>query len=227
MKYKYILCDADDTLLDFAAAERQAFSDATEVFGIRDSDELYARYHDINDSHWKKLELGLTTRERLKVERFSELFSETGILPTAKAEAFSSCYLDMISKQDKLLPNVEETLSSLYGKYKIYIVTNGTAQVQHGRLDRSPLMKYVSGLFISEELGAAKPSHAFFDRVLAEVGDYDVSAYIVVGDSPSSDIKGAVNYGMDSCLIIGDREYGDFSQTYTVKNISQILDFLL
>lgn len=227
MKYKYILCDADDTLLDFAAAERQAFSDATAVFGIPDSDGLYARYHEINDSHWKKLELGLTTRERLKVERFSELFAETGILPVDVAEAFSACYLDMISKQDQLLPYAEDTLSELYGKYKIYIVTNGTAQAQHGRLDRSPIMKYVSGLFISEEIGAAKPSRAFFDRVLDEVGDTELSAYLVVGDSPTSDIKGAVDYGMDSCLVLGDREYEDFSQTYTVKNISKILDFLL
>ncbi len=226
MEYKYILCDADETLLDFAAAERQAFKESCTAFNVVYTDRIYDRYHDINDSHWKKLELGLTTRDRLKVERFGELFRETGLLPIDAAKEFSEFYLSNISHQSQLLPGVVETLSKLSEKYAIYIITNGTAQAQHGRLDNSPIMKYVKNLFISEEIGAAKPSGDFFRYVLNAVGDTELGSYLVIGDSPTSDIKGAVDFGIDSCLVTNGKEYTDYGQTYTIKYFSDITDIL-
>jgi len=226
MKYKYILCDADETLLDFSAAERQAFKETCTAFGVVDTDDIYARYHEINDSHWKLLERGLTTRERLKVERFEELFCETGLLHPDVAEEFSSIYLGNISHQSQLLPNAVETLALLCQKYDIYIITNGTAEAQHGRIDRSPIMEYVKTLFISEEIGAAKPSADFFKHVISDIGDPDLSCYLAVGDSPTSDIKGAVDFGIDSCLVTNGREYKDYGQTYTIKCFSDITDIL-
>ena len=226
MKYKYILCDADDTLLDFAAAERQAFKETCMAFDVCDSDDIYARYHEINDSHWKKLELGLTTRDRLLVERYIELFTETGLLPVSNAQEFSRIYLGNISHQRQLLPGVTETLEKLSFDYEIYIITNGTAQAQHGRLDGSPVMNHVKRHFISEEIGAAKPSADFFRFVIENIGDPDLGSYLVVGDSPTSDIKGALNFGLDSCLVTNGKEYKNYGQTYTIGCISEIFEIL-
>lgn len=226
MRYRYILCDADDTLLDFAAAEKQAFKESCTELGAVCTDEIYSRYHEINDTHWKKLELGLTTRERLKRERFEELFEETGILSPSLASDFAVTYIKNLSHQSQLFPGVLDILAKLSEKYSIYIITNGATVAQHGRLDNSPVMKYTKGLFISEEIGAAKPSKEFFDHVLNAVGDSDISAYIVVGDSPTSDIKGAVNCGMDSCFITNGKEYKDHGQTYTVEYFTDILSVL-
>ncbi|MBP3379043.1 MAG: YjjG family noncanonical pyrimidine nucleotidase [Clostridia bacterium] len=226
MKYKYILCDADETLLDFAAAERQAFKESCMAFDVTDTDEIYARYHEINDSYWKKLERGLTTRDRLKVERFEELFRETCLLPEETAKKFSDAYLDNISHQRQLLPNVVETLEKLSRKYDIFIITNGTAQAQHGRLDGSPVMDHVKKHYISEEIGASKPSADFFKFVVNDIGDKDLSSYLVVGDSPTSDIKGARDFGMDSCHVTNGKEYFDYGQTYTIKSFSDITDIL-
>ncbi len=226
MGYKYILCDADDTLLDFAAAERQAFKESCVEFGAIFTDEIYSRYHEINDSHWKKLELGMTTRDRLKRERFEELFRETGILPTGLADDFAVTYIENLSHQSQLFPGVLDILAKLCKKYSIYIITNGATVAQHGRLDSSPVMDYAKGLFISEEIGAAKPSKDYFDYVINAVGDTNMNNYIVVGDSPSSDIKGALNCGMDSCLITNGKEYKDHGQTYTLKYFTDILSVL-
>lgn len=226
MGYKHILCDADDTLLDFAAAERQAFKESCTAFGVDDTDGIYAKYHVINDRHWKMLELGQTTRERLKRERFVELFDETGILSPDCADDFAKCYIENLSHQGQLFDGVTETLSKLCEKYDIYIITNGATIAQHGRLDNSPVMKYAKGLFISEEIGAAKPSAEFFDHVFKTIGDTDKSNYIVVGDSPSSDIKGAVNYGLDSCFITNGKEYADHGQTYTIISFNDITTIL-
>lgn len=226
MKYKYILCDADETLLDFSAAERQAFKETCMAFDVCDTDDIYTRYHEINDSHWKKLELGLTTRERLIVERFEELFFETGLMPVDNAREFSKIFLGNISHQRQLLPNVVETLKILSKTYEIYIITNGTAVAQHGRLDGSPVMEYVKRHYISEEIGAAKPSADFFRYVIDDIGDTDLTSYLVVGDSPTSDIKGALAFGIDSCHITNGKEYINYGQTYTIKSFSDITDIL-
>lgn len=226
MGYKYILCDADDTLLDFAAAERQAFRESCTAFGTTDTDEIYTRYHVINDRHWKLLELGQTTRERLKRERFAELFEETGILSPDRATDFATTYIENLSHQGQLFDGVTDTLSALSEKYDIYIITNGATIAQHGRLDNSPVMKYSKGLFISEEIGAAKPSAAFFDYVLTAIGDHEKSRYVVVGDSPTSDIKGAVCYGLDSVFITNGKEYADHGQTYTINGFNDITQIL-
>lgn len=226
MAYKYILCDADDTLLDFAAAEKQAFKESCIGFDVVYTDVIYDAYHAINDSHWKKLELGLTTRDKLKRERFEELFDKTGILPASLASDFAAAYIANLSHQGQLFPGVLDALSYLSKKYSIFIITNGATVAQHGRLDSSPVMEYTSGLFISEEIGAAKPSAEFFDYVIRRIGDDVLSKYIVVGDSPTSDIKGAVQYGIDSCHVTNGKEYFDYGQTYTIKYFTDITDIL-
>ena len=53
-------------------------------------------------------------------------------------------------------------------------------------------------LFISQELGCRKPQKEFFDRVFEALAISDPRQAVVVGDSLSADIQGAVNAGMDS-----------------------------
>lgn len=226
MQYKYILCDADDTLLDFAEAERRAFKESLSEFGVTFTDEIYDRYHVINDNYWKLLELGQTTREKLKVARFATLFSETGILDESSAGDFAVAYVKNLSHHCVIFPGVLETLSKLCEKYDIYIITNGLSVSQHGRLDNSPIMNYAKGMYISEEIGHAKPSKEYFDYVLSAIGDTDLTKYIVVGDSPTSDIKGAVSYGLDSCFVTNCKEYADHGQTYTISSFNDITDIL-
>lgn len=226
MAYKYILCDADDTLLDFPAAETAAFRESLCEFGVKFTDEIYGRYHIINDNYWKMLERGETTREKLKIARFATLFAETGILPEDTAEAFANAYIKNLSHHCIFLPGALATLATISEKYDVYIITNGLSTTQHGRLDNSPMMEYVKGVYISEDIGFAKPSREYFDYVINHIGDSDLSNYIVVGDSPTSDIKGAVDYGLDSVFVRGNKEYRDYSQTYTINSFTEITDIL-
>lgn len=55
------------------------------------------------------------------------------------------------------MPGALELIQSLYGRYRLYIVTNGTARVQQGRIAMPGIEKYFDGIFISELIGADKP----------------------------------------------------------------------
>ena len=57
-KYKYLLFDADNTLLDFNASEKFALKKTLEDMGHQFSDEVHKNYHRINDELWKSLEKG-------------------------------------------------------------------------------------------------------------------------------------------------------------------------
>ena len=78
MAYRIALFDADNTLLDFTRAEHDALTACLRARGISTDEETVSLYSAINDGHWKRLELGLTTRDKLKVERFLDFFHAVG-----------------------------------------------------------------------------------------------------------------------------------------------------
>ena len=52
--YKYLLFDADNTLLDFDAAEKSALADTLKIFPVGFSEETHKRYHEIHKEERQK-----------------------------------------------------------------------------------------------------------------------------------------------------------------------------
>ena len=67
------------------------------------------------------------------------------------------------------------------------------------RLHRSAVAPYITDAFISEDAGASKPSRAYFDYVFAHIPGITRENCLLIGDSPSSDLRGANNYGIPCC----------------------------
>lgn len=230
-KYEYLLFDADNTLLDFTEAERRAFRFTCEKCGVEYSKELQEIYSEINLSLWKKLEVGAVTMEFLKLERF-RLFlvhcdggekEDT----TERATEMKNTYMDALSKQGCLIDGAEELCKNLSKTYKMYIVTNGIAKIQRSRLALSNLLPYFEGVFISEEIGYAKPSAGYFDHVLSVIGESDKSKYLVIGDSLTSDCDGAIAYGLDICRYNPKNSSNNGRElTYNIKELSELYDIL-
>ena len=90
------------------------------------------------------------------------------------------------------------------------------------------LAPYFDGIFISEMLGAAKPSAAYFDAVKAKIGENDPSCYLVIGDSLSSDIAGAEASGMDAVWITKDntRSEQGHPNVHILHDIRELPDYL-
>ena len=193
-----IFFDLDDTLLDFSRIEPIALKKALGEFGVAADGDMAKRYHDINISKWKALERGELKRCEVIVSRFEQLFDEYGIC--ADPSAVQKRFEWLVGEEYFFMPGAKELLLKLYGKYRIYIVTNGTGSVQHRRLEASGIDRLINGVFISEELGAEKPRRAFFDSVFVRIGKYDADRIIIVGDSLSSDIAGGINAGIHTCL---------------------------
>lgn len=217
-----VLFDLDDTLFDFHKAEKIALTKTLVHFGIDPTEETLALYSTINAAHWKRLELGEISREEVKVGRYRELFKTIGVeCDPVKATAY---YESMLAIGHYFMPGAPELLEELYGKYRLYIVSNGTAKVQEGRIGSSGIAKYMDGIFISQILGANKPDKQFFDICFAEIPDFSLNETVIIGDSLSSDIKGGINAGITTVWFNpkGIENDNDIKPDYTIKELSEV-----
>lgn len=217
-----LLFDLDDTLFDFHKAEKIALTKTLVHFGIDPTEETLALYSTINAAHWKRLELGEISREEVKVGRYRELFKTIGVeCDPVKATAY---YESMLAIGHYFMPGAPELLEELYRKYRLYIVSNGTAKVQEGRIGSSGIAKYMDGIFISQILGANKPDKQFFDICFAEIPDFSLSETVIIGDSLSSDIKGGINAGITTVWFNPKRIENDnnIKPDYTIKELSEV-----
>ena len=230
-KYDYLLFDLDNTLFDFTKAEYIAFKNTADHFGLEYSEELYSLYSEINDRQWKRLERGEITLDFLKIERFRLLLLELG--NTENEETYKMAtemrdkYMHELSRQTCLIENADEVCHALAKEYRMFVITNGISMIQRSRIALSTLGDCFEDIFISEELGATKPSEAYFDVVLDKIGSSDRSKYLVIGDSLTSDCDGAIRYGIDVCRYnpAGKSDEGRVL-TYSIKNLTELYSVL-
>ena len=223
---EFLFLDLDDTILDFHKAERLAISRTFRSFGLEPTDQVLERYHVINRQHWERLERGELTRDQVLTGRFQMLFEELGI--PAQPPAVAKGYEHNLGLGHYFLPGAKEALDALRGKYRLFLASNGTASVQHSRLTSAGLYPYFEKVFVSQALGANKPSRAFFDACAAQIPGFDPRKALMVGDSLTSDILGGINAGMKTCWVCPPEAQGrpDIVPDYRIESLSQLPELL-
>jgi len=196
---EFLLLDLDDTILDFHKAERIAISKTIRDFGVEPTEEILNLYHEINDWHWKQLELGNLTRAEVLQNRFQVLFEKLD--RQVDAPKCAKTYEINLSQGHWFLPGAEEAVDRLSKKYRLFLVSNGTASVQKGRMTSANLYRFFETVFVSQEIGHNKPSKAYFDACFARIPGFDREKAIIVGDSLSSDIRGGINAGIKTVWV--------------------------
>ncbi len=195
---KHIFLDLDDTLLDFRRAESEAIKRTFEKIGIEPCDDNIALYSRINRSCWEKLESGILTRDEVLHTRFDILFSVLGA--TGNAHDTQRIYEHELSLGAYYLDGAEALLEELYGKYHLYLATNGIIAVQSRRIADSGIAKYFDDIFVSEKIGYNKPDKRFFDLCFSRIDGFKNDEAVIVGDSLTSDIRGGINAGIRTVL---------------------------
>ena len=223
---KHVFLDLDDTLLDFHLAEHIAIKATFQAMGAPSDDATIERYSKINRSCWEKLERGEWTRREVLVGRFRLLYGELGV--NIDPEATQAMYEDKLCIGHYFLPGAEALLDELYGKYKLYITSNGTARVQDSRIESSGIAKYFDGIFISQRVGADKPSPVFFERVFSAIPDFSRDEAVIVGDSLTSDIQGGRDAGIRTVYYNPHSRPGreDIIPDYEIRSLDELVGLL-
>ena len=198
-RYTHLLLDADNTLFDFDRANRSAFQLVCQQCDIPDNEQTFKCYEAINSDLWAAFDRGECTKDFLVLERFRRFLDAIGL--QRDAALCNELHLAALGRSTLLLPHALEVCRELSGRAALYLVTNAVASVQRSRLSASAIAPYIAGAFISEEAGAAKPEKAYFDYVLARIPGITRENCLLVGDSLSSDIRGANNAGLPCCWL--------------------------
>lgn len=216
---KNIFFDLDDTLLDFHQAERVALSKTLLEIGVNPTDCMLARYSEINAAQWRLLEEGKLTRAEVKVGRYRILFQEMGI--SCSPEKATAIYERFLGVGHYFIDGAEQLLTELYGKYSLFLASNGTLSVQKSRIASAGIERFFDAVFISQEIGADKPTAAFFDACFAKIPHLKRSETLIIGDSLTSDIRGGKNAGIVTVWFnpLSKDNHTDIFPDYTVHHL--------
>ena len=227
-KIKTILWDFDNTLLSFDVAERAAILSTFKKMGLGECrDKMLKRYEKINRGYWHKIEDKAINKQLALVKRYEDFFIEYGIDPKL-AKEFNDRYAVALGDIIVYINNSFELVKSLNNKCRQYIVSNGAKNVQTLRMQKSGFDKIVEDAFISDIIGAEKPSIEFFNYVFDKIKITDKEEVLIVGDSLTSDIKGGNNAGIKTCWYNPKKKGipGGYLVDYNIQKLKDIIPII-
>lgn len=220
-----LLIDIDGTLLDFNKCARLSVIQGFRRHGLAYGEHVFETFVRINDGLWLEIEKGTLTRKRLHEIRWNTIFSELGI--DFDGVVFEKTFLEFLFDSHEHVDGADEILKYLSGKYTLCAASNGIHLQQINRLTKAGMIGYFKNLFISEEMGTAKPAKEYFDICFERLGNPDKSKVMIIGDSLTADIAGGKNYGIKTLWYNPDgKTPGGIAPDYTVSALSEIKNIL-
>ncbi|MDL4842411.1 HAD family hydrolase [Aquibacillus rhizosphaerae] len=135
-------------------------------------------------------------------------------------------YWELFCSSAYLEPGAIEVLDVLSKKHRLFCMTNGYSESQRGRLKAANLEHYFEGVFISEELGVAKPNPKALEVCLEKLAlNKDETIYI--GDSLKNDYPAAngadIHFYLYNPTNIKAREHKGLTEFSHLKDLLDIL----
>ena len=233
---KAVWLDIDNTLLDFDAFVQQAMESGFQKFGLPAyRKDMFQTFLRINNQVWREIEQGLLSYEEMLQTRWNRIFAALGM--RFDGAVFEDYFKDSLFESAIHVDFSPELLSCLQRRYILCAASNGPHAQQVNRLRRGGLLGCFDGVFISERMGAAKPSAEFFSRSLDELnalqrargeGEIRPPEIIMIGDSLTSDMAGAIGMGMKTCYFDrnGTGDTRGLPIDHVVRSLREIPAFL-
>ena len=224
---KTIAFDADDTLwhnepyFDEAQARFcklfQDFASSQEILGL------------ILNHQVKNLPLygfGIKAFTLSMIEVALELTNHN--IPGKGIEQIITIGKDLLQKPVELMPNVEEVLESLQGKYKLIVATKGDLKDQHRKLHDSGIGHYFHHIEVLSD-----KTELDYEKMLGRL-DIQAEDFLMIGNSLKSDVLPIINIGGYGIHVpyhtTWEYEKIDFEikhdNFYSFENITEVLSLL-
>lgn len=225
---KVVFVDIDNTLLSFSEFVKQTMREGFDKFGLKPYEEyMFHTFERINNSLWRRLEQGELTQNQIESVRWNMVFEELGI--DFDGITFERFFKECMYVSAILEEGAMEFLCYLSSKYILCAASNGPYFQQLNRLEVGEMYHFFNHFFISEKVGAEKPSRAFFEyafKELKEAGMTDLKPEetMIIGDSLTSDMAGGKGYGMKTCFYTRGRKMDGRPENvdYMIVSLSEV-----
>ena len=232
--YRDVFIDFDDTLYDTrgnsSIALREVFAQFCLMPHFPDPEVFFDSFWQINTELWAQYSNGEITRDFLMLQRFMRPLSKGIGLTVSESYChdMSDRFLELCSEKSGVIEGARELVEHLKGKdYRLHICSNGFREVQYKKLNACGLFRYFDTIILSDEVGALKPSQAFYEAAL-KTAKAEAESTIMIGDNYQNDIVGAMNAGIDA-LLFNRWERGFVPPqpvTYIVDELKEIMHIL-
>ena len=235
MSYKYIIFDVDDTLLDYGSAFHTAQRAIADYLEVEYSKEYIALSEKLGWKAWQ--DAGLNDTDSVDVQKnyhsyyfqylrqhYRDLIEEYHA--NVNVEELVERYIKSVSSSKVFMEeNTLQVYRELAKKYKLGLATNGIDRIQRERIEA--FHTYTHKTFISENMNTIKPAKEFFQYIISEL-ECEPKECLMVGDSVSNDMVGALDAGMNVCYYnIRNKSIPEgIYVNYEIKSIKDLLDFL-
>lgn len=251
-RYRAIFLDWDDTIGDWAGSAEQAqrilFEQEIRPLIVTWSsdcpsfEDYLALYRKHNLHLWDEYSAGRITRQYLHADQFLTPICHYLNIPSEHADEglrqlsnrLGDEYIRLTMAASRLTEDAIEVIHYLAAKYPLTIVSNGYVEMQYHKLEQSGLQECFRHLVFSEEVGFMKPDPRIMDvavmRNRRELPDLQADEVIMIGDSYSSDIAGAIAAGIDTIWWLREGMQATEEQrrnaTYIVSSLRDVMTLL-
>lgn len=210
---KRIIFDIDNTLIMWKNEYEKAADEALLEINYPKTNDLFHKINEVESEYEKgkkyfdKKELIDYINEKLNLD-----------LPYE----FIDIWLEKVGNRvpEKYPKEDYETLKYLSGKYELVILTNWFIESQKKRLENVGILDFFSDFYGAEKY--AKPFKESFEQA---AGKYKMNELAMIGDNIDTDIKGALNAGIEKVVWINNNnkfEKNKENEIYAINELKQL-----
>ena len=219
-----IFFDIDNTLIDYNASEKTAFTELMlRKCGISINEEQYEYWHSISKVCFQKFLDKELTFEEQGMKRISDFAHHCGIgTDNGNALQLFREYQSFLPGHWKLFDDVKPALRSLSG-IRLGIISNGKSSQQRQKLVITGIADMFDTKVFSEDAGIAKPAAGIFRYAMKASGE-STDDIIYVGDNYETDIVPCIELGIRCFHISRNNAVREHkNQISTLKELAGIL----
>lgn len=212
-KYKILIFDLDDTLIDNLENVRYAYTQMIQSLGQEYSEDGFKKWYEVDKKFWKDWQDGLIqippylkNETGKKNEEFLNWLRSQRVLiyfdyqiSLEKAIELNNLFMNSLTEVVVAIEGAYDILKYLKEKYYIIVATNGPKIATKEKLSKIKCLNFVNEVLSADMFGYMKPKKEFFVAIQNLLKNYNNEEYLIVGDSLKSDVGFAMNCGFDSC----------------------------
>lgn len=239
-KYKILVFDLDDTLIDNFENIKSAFQAMVENENESYEEKNFLKWYEIDKKFWKdwqdglveipshlKNETGKKSDEFLnwvRAQRVLIYFSDKQMSLTRAIE-LNNIYMNALTQNVIAIEGAKETLEYLKEKYDIIVATNGPKIAAKEKVNKIGCLEFVKEVLSAENWGVMKPHKAFFEGLQTTLNNFNKNEYLIIGDSLKSDVGLAINCDIDSCWFNRNKEVlnTEYAPTMEIQKLKELI----